>query len=67
MRNFYKSNILLGAICALIIMLITVDVFVFRSEPLMFWISLPVLLGISALTLGKLLQIGKASIGTLTS
>lgn len=57
MRNFYKSNILLGAICALIIMLITVDVFVFRSEPLMFWISLPVLLGISALTLGKLLQI----------
>lgn len=57
MRNFYKSNILLGAVCALIIMLITVDVFVFRSEPLMFWISLPVLLGISALTLGKLLQI----------
>lgn len=57
MRNFYKSNILLGAVCALIIMLITVDVFVFRSEPLMFWITLPILLGISALTLGKLLQI----------
>ncbi len=57
MRNFYKSNILLGAVCALIIMLITVDVFVFRNEPLMFWISLPILLGISALALGKLLQI----------
>lgn len=57
MRNFYKSNILLGAVCALIIMLIAVDVFVFRSEPLMFWLSLPVLLGISALALGKLLQI----------
>ena len=57
MRNFYKSNILLGAVCALIIMLITVDVFVFRNEPLLFWLSLPVLLGISALALGKLLQI----------
>ena len=57
MRNFYKSNILLGAVCALIIMLITVDVFVFRNEPLTFWITLPILLGISALALGKLLQI----------
>ncbi len=57
MRNFYKSNILLGAVCALIILLITVDVFVFRSEPLMFWLTLPILLGISALALGKLLQI----------
>lgn len=57
MRNFYRSNILLAAVCALIIMLITVDVFVFRSEPLMFWLTLPILLGISALTLGKLLQI----------
>lgn len=57
MRNFYKSNILLGAVCALIILLVTVDVFVFRNEPLMFWITLPILLGISALVLGKLLQI----------
>lgn len=47
----------MAAVCALIIMLITVDVFVFRSEPLMFWLTLPILLGISALTLGKLLQI----------
>lgn len=57
MRNFYKSNILLAAICTLIIMLIVIDVFVFRFEPLMFWISLPILLGVSGLTLGKLLQI----------
>lgn len=57
MRNFYKSNILLGAVCALIIMLIVVDVYVFRSDPLLFWLSLPILLGISALTLGKLFQI----------
>ena len=57
MRNFYKSNILLGAVCALIILLIAVDVYVFRSDPLVFWLSLPILLGISALALGKLLQI----------
>ena len=57
MRNFYKSNILLAAICTLIIMLIVIDVFVFRFEPLMFWISLPILLGVSGITLGKLLQI----------
>lgn len=57
MRNFYKSNILLAAICTLIIMLIVIDVFVFRFEPLMFWISLPILLGVSGVTLGKLLQI----------
>lgn len=57
MRNFYKSNILLASICTLIIILIVIDVFVFRFEPLMFWISLPVLLGVSGITLGKLLQI----------
>ena len=57
MRNFYKSNILLGAVCALIIMLIAVDVYVFSSDPLLFWIMLPIMLGISALALGKLLQI----------
>lgn len=57
MRNFYKSNVLLMAVCTLIIMLIVIDVFVFRFEPLMFWISLPILLGVSGMTLGKLLQI----------
>ena len=43
--------------CALVVMLIGVDVFVFRSEPLMFWITLPVLLCVSGLVLGKLFQI----------
>lgn len=57
MRNFYKSNALLAAICVLIVMLIAVDVYVFRTEPVVFWISLPFLLGVSGLTLGKLLQI----------
>lgn len=57
MRNFYKSNAMLAAVCTLIIMLIAIDVYVFRTEPVVFWISLPLLLGVSGLTLGKLLQI----------
>lgn len=57
MRNFYKSNVLLAAVGTLIATLIVVDVYVFRREPLMFWVSLPVLLGVSGLALGKLLQI----------
>lgn len=57
MRNFYKSNILLGAVFALIIMLISADVILFSREPLIFWLTMPIVLGVSALTLGKLLQI----------
>lgn len=57
MRNFYKSNALLAAISVLIVILIAIDVYVFRTEPVVFWISLPILLGVSGLTLGKLLQI----------
>ncbi len=57
MRNFYKSNMLLAAICVLIVMLIAIDVYVFKSEPLIFWITLPVMLGVSGLALGKLMQI----------
>lgn len=57
MKNFYKSNVLLAAVGTLIIMLIVIDVYVFRHEPLMFWVSLPILFGVSGLALGKLLQI----------
>ena len=57
MKNFYKSNILLAAICALIVMLIVIDVYVFRREPMIFWISMPFMLGVSGIALGKLLQI----------
>lgn len=57
MRNFYKSNVLLFAVCTLIVMLVGIDVYVFRNEALMFWVSLPILLGVSGITLGKLLQI----------
>ncbi|MGN0678941.1 MAG: DHH family phosphoesterase [Oscillospiraceae bacterium] len=57
MKNFYTSNALLAAICVLIAMLVGIDIYLFRSEPVIFWISLPFLLGLSGLTLGKLLQI----------
>ena len=57
MRNFYKSNVLLAAVCMLIAILIGIDIYVFRHDMVMFWVSLPVLLGISGITLGKLLQI----------
>ncbi|MBD5130799.1 MAG: DHH family phosphoesterase [Ruminococcaceae bacterium] len=57
MKNFYKSNVLLAAVGTLIIVLIVIDVYVFRHDPLMFWVSLPILLCVSGLALGKLLQI----------
>ena len=57
MRNFYKSNVLLTAVCLLIAILIGIDVYVFRHDAVMFWVSLPILLGVSGITLGKLLQI----------
>lgn len=57
MKNYYTSNALLAAICVLIAMLIGIDIYLFRSEPIIFWILLPFLLGLSGLTLGKLLQI----------
>lgn len=48
---------MLISVCILIVMLIGIDVYVFRSEPLLFWLSLPLLLAASGITLGKLLQI----------
>ena len=47
----------MAAVGTLIIVLIIIDVYVFRHEPLMFWVSLPILLCVSGLALGKLLQI----------
>lgn len=57
MRNFYKSNVLFAAVSVLVVMLVAVDVYVFRHDAVMFWVSLPILLGVSGITLGKLLQI----------
>ncbi len=57
MKNFYKSNILLAAVGALIICLLTLDAILFREEPIIFWMSLPILLLVSGLAVGKLIQI----------
>lgn len=57
MRNFYKSNALLVAVGVLVVILVGIDIYVFRSEPVVFWVSLPILLGVSGVALGKLMQI----------
>lgn len=57
MRNFYRNNVLLISVGALVILLICIDVYVFRAEPLLFWTTLPVLVAVSGIVLGKLFQI----------
>lgn len=57
MKNFYKSNILLALIGALVVCLLILDSILFVDEPYLFWLSMPVLLLVSGLTVGKLIQI----------
>lgn len=57
MRNFYKSNILLALVGTLIACLLILDGMLFANEPYLFWLSLPVLLLVSGLCVGKLIQI----------
>ncbi len=57
MRNFYKSNVLFGAVIALVIFLVCLDVYMFRENGMLFWCSFPILLLISGLAIGKLVQI----------
>ncbi len=57
MKNFYRSNILLALVLALVVCLISMDIVLFSDQPGAFWISLPLLILVSGLTLGKLLQI----------
>ena len=57
MRNFYKSNVLFGAVIALAMFLICLDVYMFRENAMLFWSSLPILLLVSGLAIGKLVQI----------
>ncbi len=37
MRNFYKSNVLFGAVIALVMFLICLDVYMFRENAMLFW------------------------------
>lgn len=57
MKNFYRSNILLALVLALVICLVAMDIVLFSDQPGNFWISLPLLILVSGLTVGKLLQI----------
>jgi len=57
LKNFYKSNILLALVGALIVCLLILDGMLFADEPYLFWLSLPILLLISGLAVGKLMQI----------
>lgn len=57
MRNFYKSNVLFGAVVALVIFLIFLDIYIFKENSLLFWSSFPILLVVSGLAIGKLIQI----------
>ena len=57
MKNFYRSNILLALVGALVVCLVVMDVILFGNQPGTFWVSLPLLILVSGLTLGKLLQI----------
>ncbi len=59
MKNLYKSNFLLVAVGALVVCLLVLDGFLFRNDPLAFWLSMPILLLVSGLTIGKLIQIRK--------
>lgn len=57
MRNFYKSNILLALVGTLIVCLLILDGMLFADKPYLFWLSLPILLLVSGLCVGKLIQI----------
>ena len=45
------------AVGLLVLILILMDIYMFRNEPLMFWLTLPVLVAASGITLGKLFRI----------
>lgn len=57
MKNFYKSNTLLILVGALIVCLLVLDGMLFADEPYLFWGSLPILVLVSGLAIGKLIQI----------
>ena len=59
MKDFYKNAVLLATVTALIICVILLDFYLFHDDPLVFWITFPILVAISGLAIGKLLQIRK--------
>lgn len=57
MRNFYRSNILLVSVLALIICLIVMDCALLSDSPSLFWLTFPLVILISGFAVGKLIQI----------
>lgn len=57
MKNLYKSGVLFLAVAALVVLLISLDIYMFRENPLLFWVTFPLLLAASGIAVGKLLQI----------
>lgn len=57
MKNFYRSNILIISVLALVLCLIIMDVALFSDNPGLFWLTFPLLILVSGLAVGKLLQI----------
>lgn len=60
MKNFYKSKVLLYSLCALVIFLIGTDCYVFGSDPVLFWVTLPFVVLVSGVSIGKLVQIRRS-------
>lgn len=57
MKNFYRSNVLLASVLALVACLLVMDAALFADTPSMFWLTFPLLILVSGLAVGKLLQI----------
>lgn len=57
MKNFYRSNVLFIAVAALVVCLIVLDAALFFVNNIIFWITFPILLLVSGVALGKLIQI----------
>lgn len=57
MKNFYRSNVLLASVLALVACLLVMDAVLFADTPSMFWLTFPLLILVSGLAVGKLLQI----------
>jgi len=57
LKNFYRSNVLLASVLALVACLLVMDAALFADTPSMFWLTFPLLILVSGLAVGKLLQI----------
>ena len=57
MKNLYKSSWLLFAVSVLVVLLMVLDIYLYRYNTTAFWVTFPLLLLASGLAVGKLIQI----------